>query len=209
MSFHTIFIIVLLFLVTRNENCHAMNLKVISDSSFLTAFVKKDKSKPTSIYEIKIINLKETTKINIIKFESFFNFTKVYCSDRFIVLTNPNTSEKAVMCIFDIVNKDLIACEALFDLKQDYISTHTKSKLTTTENGCYIETMYNWHNDDWEISKDSILLRLGDAIPNKCTIYWIYNTKTKLFSIYNCKKNTKNSNHYNIKQYRMKKCLYK
>ena len=195
--------IALLAYIASTEQCYADDLRVVSDSTYITALVKKNTSGNKNSYVIKIVNsAKELPMTHNIRIESVFNFTKVYCTDRFIALTNSNTNEKAAMCVLDLTNEEVMVCEAAFNMKQDNISTYTRSKLVTTTNGCYIKTMNHWHNDDWEASKDSISLRLGDSIPNRCTIYWSYCAKTKLFSIANRSLNKKNSTHYHFTQYR-------
>lgn len=188
--------------VSSCSKCCASHLRVISDSLNTTAFVKKTNTKKNNEYIIKIIANNDTLKQKVIKMDSVHNFTKAYCSDSFIALTNSNTNDKAAMCVLDIRNNDILVCEADFDINNELISTYTKSKLTTTVNGCYVEMIRVWHNDDWNASEDALYLRLGDAIPNECTIEWIYNAKTKLFKILNYGRNK--SKKYNITQYRIK-----
>lgn len=107
------------------------------------------------------------------------------------------------MCVLDLRNDDILVCEANFEINDNLISTYTKSKLITTKNGCYIEMLRVWHNDDWESSENTLYLRLGDKIPNKCTIQWIYSAKTKSFKISNYEQNASN-NEYSIMQYPIK-----
>ena len=195
--------IVFIFYILCCMKCYAANLRVVSDSSNVATFVKKHSLQKSNEYIIEIITNNETLKQKAIKINTTHNFTKAYCSDFFIALTNSDTNDKAAMCVLDLRNDDILVCEANFNTNNELVSTYTKNKLITTENGCYIEIMRVWHNDDWESSENNLYLRLGDKIPNKCTIQWIYSAKTKSFRILNYGQNASN-NEYSIMQYPIK-----
>lgn len=91
----------------------AVPLRMISDGTHTVACIERKVQKGDDEYEIRICRTDgQTHTQESVCFESPFQFTKGFCSDNFIALTNTGTDETPAMCVFDLANNTVVVAAA-------------------------------------------------------------------------------------------------
>lgn len=162
----------------------AVPLRMISDGTHTVACIERKEQEGDDEYEIRICRTDgQTHTQERVSIESPFQFTKGFCSDNFVALTNTGTDETPAMCVFDLANNTVVVAEARFDITKDSISTCRISEHSLTSEGCIWREFREWHRDDWTAGKSVLYLRLGDSIPNRCPVQWKYDAGNQLFEV--------------------------
>lgn len=177
-------ICILVFLSTHLSNAESEDtpIRVLSENAHSACFVNCQKENGYIKYDSFIY--KHADKREIIEtkatFNSKVNFTTAYVTDQLLIFTNNKTNDFPTMGVINLESKSMKICRLAHFPKDS--TTIKSSHIYCTPNGCFAEDAPpTWHNDVWYKYATGAILRLGDTIPNRCTVMWRYDYESKCF----------------------------
>lgn len=151
------------------------SVRVISESSNSSCSINYYSRGETIKYKARIYKQEEGSvifRIDVL-FESDILYTSAYLTDNLLILTNNKTNRLPIMSVINFEKKVMNICK-LEELPKG-CSTISRSRVCCTPSGCMVvDVPLSWHNDEWTKYETGVILRLGDTIPNRCTVMWRY-----------------------------------